>query len=274
MIGADGANGTTATSVRPRAGHRARRRLRGKRPLRRSFAGALRAPRRASSSATSRAATAGSLRRATTSTSASAPGRAKALASASTSRASASRTISTRRSSRTLRGHRLPLRRPGARDRRRARAARRRRRRPDRPGFGRRDVRVLRLVEACHRRGARPARRADVVARAVRGCGRRRADAASQRLVEAEAGARPLAASLLAGRSHRNCSGRRSSGSCWASSRRADRPAGPRAASPPGAGRSRPLLKGRGRSCRQRLSVWNSTICCGVPSTPARPIST
>ena len=76
------------------------------------------------------------------------------------------------------------------------------------------------------------------------------------------------------GRHWRQLSGRRSSGSSWASSR--PRPSNEAwrgfpsglwtfsAASP----------KGRPLSCRQRLSVWNSTNFCGAPSRRALPIST
>ena len=98
----------------------------------------------------------------------------------------------------SLRGHRLPLRRPGTRIAGERALARRRRRRADRPGLGRRHVRVLRLVAARGRRDPRPARRARLDARALRGGGRRRARAAPPGLVEAEAGARPLAARLVA----------------------------------------------------------------------------
>ena len=85
-------------------------------------------------------------------------------------------------------------------DRRRARAARRRRGGADRPGLRRRHVRVLRLVAARGRRDPRPARRPRLDARAVRGRARRGARAAASRVVEAQAGARPLAARELAGR--------------------------------------------------------------------------
>ena len=118
----------------------------------------------------------------------------RAAASASTSRASARRTTSTRRSSRACAA--TACRCAGRRDaaRRRARAARRRRGGADRPGLGRRDVRVLRLVAARGGGDPRPARGPRDDARAVRRRGRRGAGAAAPRLVEAEAGARPLAA--------------------------------------------------------------------------------
>ncbi len=76
---------------------------------------ALRAPARARARRHPRRLRAGSSRRATTRTSASAAGRARGRSCASTCAASARRTASTGAQLEDLRGHRLPLRRPGTR---------------------------------------------------------------------------------------------------------------------------------------------------------------
>ena len=160
---------------RARRRDRLRRRLRGERQVpdrcRRS---ATRAG-SCSSWPTSRAGMPGCSPRATTRTSASAAGRARGRSCASTCGAPARRTGSTPDA--LDEPARPPAAAAAARhaDRRRARAARRRRRRADRPGLGRRDVRVLRLLAARRRGDPRPARRARADARAVRGGGRRRA---------------------------------------------------------------------------------------------------
>ena len=100
---------------RARRGDRLRRRLRGKRQVPDAAARAVRAPRSCSSSPTSRAATRGCSPRATTRTSASAAGRARARSSAIICGGPARRTGSTPSELEELRGHRLPLRRPGTR---------------------------------------------------------------------------------------------------------------------------------------------------------------
>ena len=126
-----------------------------------------------SSSPTSPAATRGSSRRATTRTSASAAGRARGRSCRSTCAAPARRTASSRTSLESLRGHRLPLRRPGTRIAGERALLVGDAAGPDRPGVGGRHVRVLRLVTARDRRDPRPARRPQLDARALRGGGRR-----------------------------------------------------------------------------------------------------
>ena len=179
-----------------------------------------------------------------------------------------------------LRGHRLPLRRPGTPIAVGARAARRRRGRADRPGLRRRHVRVLRLVAARGRRHPRPARRPRVVARAVRDGRRHGADAAAQRVVAAQAGARPLAARLVARRAHASSCGAASSGCCTgelAHPGRAARPGArpaPRAVSPrpvaldatlgaPASSRIRSTARRR-PSGSKRYGVAFGTSCSGA----------
>ena len=184
---------------RARHRHQLRRRLRGERQVPDAAAASATRGGSCSSSPTFRAGTRGCSRRATTRTSGSAAGRARGRSCASTARAPARPTGSTRTPSTSLRGHRLPLRRPGTRI------------------AGERALLVgdaAGLIDPVSGDGmfecfvsSRLAAAAvvDLLAgrarRSVLRRGRRRgARAAPPRLLEAEEGARPLAAGLLADR--------------------------------------------------------------------------
>ena len=174
LVGADGANGVTAKALGLGGRNRLRCRLRRERQVPDPAAGALRPPARPRARRHPRAATPGSSPRAITRTSASAAGRARARSCASTCKRACEAHGLDPDSLESLRGHRLPLRRPGTRIAARAQPARRGRRRADRPGLGRRHVRVLRLLPARVR--ARSSTSSPValgLARAVRGGGRR-----------------------------------------------------------------------------------------------------
>ena len=112
VVGADGANGTTARTLGLGAGIVHGVALEGNVPYT-SFRGIATAGARWSSSPTSRAATDGSSRRAITSTSASVPGRRRGRGSGSTSPERVRPTGLRLESLEHLRGHRLPLRPPG-----------------------------------------------------------------------------------------------------------------------------------------------------------------
>src|SRR5439155_20507759 len=111
----------------------------------------------------------------------------------------------------------------------------RRRRGPDRPGLGRRHVRMLRLVTSRRSRDPRPPRGPRVDDRAVRRRARPRARLAAPGLVAVEARPRPLAAGLLP--------------TCPVGARPAYRRTAPprRARTPRGAARNRPGAAPRAR---------------------------
>ena len=218
-------------------------------------------PRSCSSSASSRAATAGSSPRATTPTSASAAGSGRDPACASTcARLCEAHGVSPD-DLESVRGYRLPLRSPALDARARPRGCRRRRRRADRPGLRRRHVRGLPLAP-----GSRPRPSLDLLAGPGRGASIPTATALARRprthllgVLGREGGARPLPAD------HRSRSRSRASSGATSSAR----PRRDRRTSAAARGLARPPPEGaRAPSLGRR-----ATPEPGVPRKPDEPVS-